>query len=105
MDDAFLVRRIERVRDLLGDGQRLLDREWSFGDPLGKSVALDELEHEAADVTALFDAVNCRDVRMIQRREYPRFAIETGEPIGIAAEYGREDLDRDVALSLVSRAR
>ena len=37
---------------------------------------------------------------MVQRREHPRFALEAGEPIGIARERGWQNLDRDVAPEL-----
>ena len=40
------------------------------------------------------------DVRVIQRREDFRFALEPREPIGIGGERWRQDLDRDLALQL-----
>ena len=40
------------------------------------------------------------DVRMIQRRERLRFALEPREPLGIARERVGQDLDRDVAIEL-----
>ena len=46
-----------------------------------------------------------RDVRMIQRRERLRFALEPREPLGIGGERLGQDLDRDVATELrVARA-
>ena len=42
---------------------------------------------------------------MIQRRERLRFALEAGEPLGVAGERVGQDLDRDVAIQLrVARA-
>ena len=47
----------------------------------------------------------CGDVRMIQRRERLRFALEAGQAIGISRERVGQDLDRDVAIQLrVARA-
>ncbi len=49
---------------------------------------------------ALFEAVDVRDVRMIQRGEGLRFALEAREPVGVARERLGQDLDRDVAIEL-----
>ena len=46
------------------------------------------------------EAVDVRDVRMIERREDFRFALEAGEPLGIRRDRGRQDLDGDLALQL-----
>ena len=59
----------------------------------------------ARDAARFFEAVDARDVRMIQRREDLRFALEAREAIGIVRERVRQDLDRDVAIQLrVARA-
>ena len=59
----------------------------------------------ARDAAGLFEAVDGGDVRMVQRRERLRFALEPREAIGIAGERVRQDLDRDVAIQLrVARA-
>ena len=36
MDDARLVRKVERIGDLGGDGERLVDRDWSGRQPIGQ---------------------------------------------------------------------
>ena len=36
-------------------------------------------------------------MRVIERGEHARFALEAGEPIGMRRELARQDLDRDVA--------
>ena len=66
MDDALLVRGFERVRDLLRDGQRLIDRDRATRDPLRQIITLDEFHHEGREAPALFEAVEGGDVRMIQ---------------------------------------
>ena len=51
------------------------------------------------------EAVDRADVGMVQRREHPRLALEAREPIRVARERARQDLDRDVAPELrVARA-
>ena len=77
MDDPLLVRRFERLGDLLRDGQRFVERDRAARDALRQILALDELHHERLDAAAFFEAVDVRDVRMIQRREHLRFARET----------------------------
>ncbi len=59
----------------------------------------------ARDAAALFEPVDAGDVRMIERRERLRFALEARQPIGVLRERLRQDLDRDVAIELrVARA-
>ena len=45
----------------------------------------------------LFEAVDCGDVRVIQRREQPRLAFEARQPFGICRKEARQDFDRNVA--------
>ena len=44
-------------------------------------------------------------LRMVQGGEDFRFALEPGEPIGIVRDGIWQDLQRDVAIQFVSRAR
>ena len=83
----------------LGDGDR------SLGDALLERGALDELHDDRARVAALFEAVDVRDERMIQRREHARFALEPRQPVRIVNDRIGQDLDRDVAVEArVARA-
>ena len=72
MDDALVVRGFERVGDLPRDAERLVERNRSLLDPLGQRRPFDQLHHQRV----LLDAVDRRDVRMIQRREHLRLARE-----------------------------
>ena len=72
---------------------------------VGERLALDELEDQEPDAVGLLEAVDRADVRMIQRGEHARLALEAREPVGVARERARQDLDRDVAPELrVARA-
>ena len=54
---------------------------------------------------AVVQPVDLGDVRMIQRREDLRFALEPGDAVRIVGEDVREDLDRDFAPQLrIARA-
>ena len=55
-------------------------------DAVGQRLALDQFQHQRADAVRLFEAVDRADVRMIERREHARFALEARQPIGIAGE-------------------
>ena len=83
VDDALLVRRFERLRDLARDRECLLNRQRTPGQTLGERRAFDELEHEAADAVGLLQSVDRANVRMVQRRQYPRLAFETREPLRV----------------------
>ena len=105
MDDPFLVRGLERIADLARDGQRVRGPEASGLNDRVERLALHQLHHERRDPLGLFEAVDLRDVGMIERREQTRFALEPREAIGAAGECARQDFDRDVAPELrVARA-
>ena len=67
-------------------------------DPIGERRALDQLHHQGVYAVGVFEPVDLRDVRMIERREHPRFSPEAGEAIGIAGDRGQQDFDRDLAI-------
>jgi hypothetical protein len=76
---------------------------------------IDKLEDEPIGLRRLLHAVNDRDVRMIQRRQYLRFALEAREAIGIGGKRLGQHFDghvtiqprvaRAIHLSHPSRAR
>jgi hypothetical protein len=49
MDDAVLVRRFERVRDLARDRERLVNGNPSAGDALGERRSFDQFQRERAN--------------------------------------------------------
>ena len=55
-------------------------------------LALDQFHHECGDVGGLLDAVDLCNVRVIQRREDLRFALEPGEPLRISGHRRGEHL-------------
>ena len=54
-------------------------------------VALDQLHHERRDAVGSLEAVDLRDVRMVERREDLRFALEARQTIGIVAQTPRAE--------------
>ena len=57
------------------------------------------------DAVRLFNTVDLRDVRVIKGREQLRLTVESRKPLGVAGKEFGQDLDGDIAIQLVSRAR
>ena len=74
-------------------------------DPIGERGSFDEFEDERGAARLLFDAVNRGDMRMIERGEELGFAVESRQPIGIAARNTGRNLRATSRCSRVSRAR
>jgi hypothetical protein len=98
VDDAFLVRRIECVGKLMGDRQGLTKRYRPASHPIGHRFTVDQFKDQRAYAVDVFDTVDGANVRMVERRQQVRFALEAAQPIGIVSEEVWQDLYRDVAL-------
>jgi hypothetical protein len=81
------------------------ERHGPAREPLRQILTVDEFHHEGGHGLAFFQAVDRGDVRMIEGGQHFRFAPKTRELIGIGRERRRQDLDRDLRLSLASVAR
>ena len=97
MDDAMRVRRVERIDDLPRNRQRIVGGDGAACDAFGKRGALDEFEDERRRLASIFDAVDGRDVRVVECGKHLGFASEAGEPIGVVRERRRQQLQCDVA--------
>jgi hypothetical protein len=105
VNDAALVSLFDGVRDLARDAERLLHRQRAAADALGEILAVHELHDERVRGPLCFDAVDLRDMRVIERSEQMRFALEPREPFRIRRKDARQDLDGDVAIELrIARA-
>ncbi len=98
MDDAEVVRRLERLGQLPGDAERVGNRERPLREALLEREALDELHDDRAPVADLLEPVDVRDERMIERREHLGFAFEPRQPIRIVHDRVGKDLDRDLTV-------
>jgi hypothetical protein len=111
MHDAFVVRGFEcvgdltRDRDRLADGQVRMPGRLHSRQSLRQRLALHQLKDERRRAVPIFQAVDRRDVRMIQRREDPGLALEARQALGIATDERRQHLESDIpAQPGVSRA-
>ena len=75
----LLVRGTKRVGNLPGDGDGVTDRQGARGDPIGERVSVDELENRNWEPSTSCKAVDGADVRMIQRGEQLRLALEPSD--------------------------
>ena len=98
MDDALAMRPVERVGDLGGDLQRLVERKRSLHEPRGQRLALEMRHDQVVRAIDVADVVDAADVRMIERGNRPRLAFETCTQIGIAGDFSWQDLDGDCAI-------
>ena len=93
MDDPFVVRRLERLGNLQGDGDGLVDRHGPARAPRasrprqapGRALV-------ASRLRGLPQAVDGRDVGMIERREQTRLTLEPFDCVTIVDEGLGEDL-------------
>ena len=88
MDDAGLVRGLERLGDLPRDVERFADFDRTalrpLRDELGEGLPFDQLHHDGSCVPGPLDAVDLRDVGMVEGRERFCLPLESRQPIGIA---------------------
>ena len=102
MDDALLVRRLERLGDLARDGDRLVDRHRPALQPLGEVLAEDELHDEhvggrRVGQRDLVERVEVGDARVVERSEQLRLALEAREPVRVGRQRGGQQLQRHLA--------
>ena len=67
--------------------------------------AVDQLEHQRGHAVGLLETIDRGDVRMVERGEDLRLALEPGEAIGVVRERAGQDFQRDVAVRASCRAR
>ena len=100
MDDAFLVRGLESIGDLLRGFERFIDRHRPAHETFGQRLAFDQLHHEEMAPLSFLEAVQGGNVGMAQRREDLGFALEACETIGVGGQRVRQHLDRNRASEL-----
>ena len=105
VDDALLVRGLERFRDLLRDRQGLVNRNRALGDALRERRPLDQLHDQRATP---FDSSRPWIAAMLGWLSEARTCASRWKramPLGIVRRTLGQNLDRDVAFKLrVARA-
>ena len=77
MDHPFFVRCFQRLGDLAAELEPLLDLYPSSRNSLGQRLAGNQFHHQIIHTVGLSQPMNRRDVRVIQRRQHSRFALQT----------------------------
>src|SRR5713226_10549387 len=98
MNDASRVGSIERVRNLDTYVQYLFYPQGTRAHSGGQRLANDKFHNQKVNIFGLLQPINHRDVRMVQRRQHPRFALKTRQPVRTIYEGCRQDFDGDVAI-------
>ena len=96
MHDARGVRGCQRVADLDRIAESRARCQRALAHHLRQGAPGHVFHDDAAPPVGLDDVVNGRDVRVIQRRQRLRFALEPGKQISIVQIIGAEHLDRDI---------
>ena len=100
MNDAPLVRGLERVGHLFRDRQRLVDGDRTLRDAVGERRTFDQFHHQRGRGARSLQAIDGRDVRMIQRGEDFRLTLKPRQPTDVSGNSRRQNLDRDLALQV-----
>jgi hypothetical protein len=95
MNDAALMRVLESLSDLPGNGQGFVEGESAFADPLGKSLALDEFQHQRMDAGGVLEAIDGGDMGMIKGCQQLGFAFESGDTLWIGRDGLGQNLEGD----------
>jgi hypothetical protein len=98
INDAAFVGHREGVSNLFRDAGRFVESDRSFLEFLLEGLALDHLHHDAGRPVHLLEAVDLRDVRMVQRGEDLCFSLESRKAVGVVGEMLGKQLERDIAL-------
>ena len=92
------MRLIQRVGDFDGEFQCLIERNRPSIEALRKRFALKVFHYQEVDTILAADVEERADMRMVQRGDCPRLALETLAQLGPIGEMCRQHLDRDGAI-------
>ena len=106
MHDAKSMRRVQRVRDLNCERQRLIEWKWCPGETSGERLTFEVLHHEKVNAVVMTHVMNGADVLVIERGDRARFSIESGAGRGISTDirgqhlYGHGAVEATVARAI-----
>ena len=101
VDDALLVGRGKALCDLQRVVHGLLLGDRTCVELPAQRLAFQKLHDGVGDAVLVAEVVDGKDVRMRQRRDGLRFALEPRERVGIRGDGLGQDLDRDVPIELL----
>ena len=105
MDDAFLVRRRQPLRDLHAVIDHAPHRQRTVLQRIAQRAAFQQLAHQVGRAVERAELEDREDVGMVERRGRLRLLLEAAQPVRRLRNIGRKNLDGDVALEhAVARA-
>ena len=98
MDDALLMRRLQRVGDLRRVAHGIVDGQGTITlQSVGQRFTLDMLHDEIADPILFANVEQRTDMRVVQARNRPAFVREPAFQLAVGGELIGKDLDGDRA--------
>src|SRR5712691_2707535 len=97
MHNIFAVRGIKRVRNLNGEIQQFLSRNWSCADSALKSLPFKQLHRDEGLAIVLADFVDGADVGMVQSRGGSCFPPKAFERLWVSGYVLRQEFQGDEA--------
>ena len=98
MGDPLPVRLVQRIRDLDGDLQRLIQRQRALLHPLGQRLPVEILHDQEVDPVLGADVMERANVRVVQAGDGLRLALEPPLQIRVRSDVLGEHLDGDGAV-------
>src|ERR1700726_2108880 len=95
MRHALAVRLVQRIGNLDGVLQYLLQRQRAFHESLREGLAFQIFHHEEIDSVLLANVEESADVRMIQAGDDASFALESLTQFSSVSEMTRKNLNGD----------
>ena len=100
VNDRFVVRGLEAIGNLHEQRNGFVDRDGASRDALGQSLALNELHDQELAAFVLLQAVQGRDIRVIELSQDPGLSLEPSQAFLVLGELLRQDLDRHIPAEL-----
>ena len=98
MRHPLAVGLVQRVGDLDGVAERLVQRERTLAEPVGQRLALQVLHDQEVGLALPADIEDGADVGMAQRGDRLRFPLEPRLPLGVGGDMRGQDLDGNGSL-------
>jgi hypothetical protein len=89
------LRLVEGIGDFAGNLHRLIERQPPGLEARGQRLPVEMGHDQIVGAIDTADVVDAADVGMLERRDRLGLAFETGAPLRIAGDLGRQHLDRD----------